>query len=388
MDNHVDFHFHNWKSERRLDVEKKKIMFFIYRLSYGGAARTIMNIVNHLDREKFEPILVTLDFTFDYEQFVKEDVTFIKLETKRLRSAILPLAKLIQKEQPHILFSTIPNYNTIAILAKLLSRTNTKIVVREAAFLGGSFKENLSLKAYGFLYTFAKKVIALSAGVKENLVKRYHVKRDNIQVIYNPVDLEFIKTAMTEPVEDEAILTSNRKVIVTAGRLVKEKDHATLLRAFQQVVATIDCELVILGEGELEATLKKLAKELQIAERVHFVGFQQNPYKYFYRADVFALTSLTEGFGHVLVEAMATNTPVVATRSAPGGEEVLANGEYGRLCEVGDVACMAKTLLEVLQLNDAAREKMIAKGQERAAAFSVQEIVKQYEATFLAILNE
>src|SRR5690625_6929714 len=110
--------------ERRLDVEKKKIMFFIYRLSYGGAARTMINIVNHLDRNKFEPILVTLDFTFEYDAFVKEDVTFIKLDTKRLRSAIMPLAKLLRKEQADILFSTIPNYNTIAILAKQIGRAH------------------------------------------------------------------------------------------------------------------------------------------------------------------------------------------------------------------------------------------------------------------------
>src|SRR5699024_8256501 len=103
-----------------------KIRFFIYRLSYGGAARTMINIVNHIDRKKFEPILVTLDFTFDYEQHVKDDVTFIKLQTKRLRSAIIPLAKTIREEQPDVLFSTIPNYNTIAILAKVLSRAKTK----------------------------------------------------------------------------------------------------------------------------------------------------------------------------------------------------------------------------------------------------------------------
>src|SRR5690625_6168117 len=77
-------------------------MFFIYRLSYGGAARTIMNIVNHLDRNKFEPILVTLNYTFAYEQYLKNDVELVKLDTKRLRSSIVPLAKLIQKEQPHI----------------------------------------------------------------------------------------------------------------------------------------------------------------------------------------------------------------------------------------------------------------------------------------------
>lgn len=362
-------------------------MFFIYRLSYGGAARTIMNIVNHLDREKFEPILVTLDFTFDYEQYLKEDVELIKLDTKRLRSSIIPLAKLIKKEQPHVLFSTIPNYNTIAILAKLISRTKTKIIVREAAFLGGEFKENITLRAYGFMYKFAKKVIALSAGVKENLVERYHVKRDNIEVIYNPVDLEFIDQAKREPLakEYEALFSTDRKVIVTAGRLVKEKDQATLLKAFQQVITEVDCDLVILGEGELESSLKTLASELNISDRVHFIGFQKNPYVFFYHADVFVLTSLTEGFGHVLVEAMATKTPVVSTRCAPGGEEVLANGKYGKLCEVGDVTEIAEALLAVLQMDDVNIKKMIANGEERAAVFSVDEIVKQYEEAFLTV---
>src|SRR5690625_7474682 len=102
----------------------------------GGAARTLLNILNHLDRNKFEPVLVTLDYNGSYEASLKSDVTFIKLETKRLRSAILPLAKVIRKQQPDIVFSTIPNYNIIAILARLLSFKKTKNVVSEAALLG------------------------------------------------------------------------------------------------------------------------------------------------------------------------------------------------------------------------------------------------------------
>src|SRR5690625_2643815 len=159
-------------------------MFFIYRMGGGGAARTMLNLINHLDRTKFTPILVTLDFNYTYEQYVRDDVQFIKLPVKRLRQAIIPLSTLIRHEQPDLLFSTVPNYNTIAILAKLLSRTKTKIIVREAAYLGGSLKENIQLRSYGLLYRFAKKVIALSAGVKENLVARYGVKDKHIQVIY------------------------------------------------------------------------------------------------------------------------------------------------------------------------------------------------------------
>ncbi len=97
----------------------------------------------------------------------------------------------------------------------------------------------------------------------------------------------------------------DKQTILTAGRLVKEKDHRTLFRAFAKLDDLENKQLIILGEGELEGELKQLAKELGIFEQVYFLGFKRNPYAYMKRADVFALTSITEGFGHVLVEALA-----------------------------------------------------------------------------------
>lgn len=372
-------------------MEKKKILFFIYRLGGGGAARTMLNIVNHLDRSKFEPILVTLNFTYDYEQYVHDDVTFVKLNTKRLRSSIFPLAAFIRKQRPDIVFSTIPTYNTVAILAKLLSFSNTKLIVREAAFLGGTFKENMMLRIYGFLYRFAKKVIALSEGVKENLVDRYGVKREKIKVIYNPVDLAHInhQSELGEIAkQDQSIFNKGKKIIITAGRLVKEKDQETLIRAFAQIREATNSELVILGEGELEAELKEVASLCRVKDSVHFVGFQKNPYVYFKHADLFVLTSLNEGFGHVLVEAMATGTPVVSTRCKPGAEEVLQHGEFGRICNVGDVEDLATTMKEVLEQNDAARSEMIEKGYKRSRQFDATSIIKQYEEVFMETIDK
>ena len=372
-------------------VERKKVLFFIYRLGGGGAARTILNIVNYLDRNKFEPILVTLNFTYDYEQYVKEDVKFIKLNTKRLRSAIVPLAKLIRKERPDLLFSTIPNYNTVTILAKILSFTKTKLIVREAAFLGGTFKEDIKLKMYGFLYRFAQRVVALSYGVKENLVKRYGVDKEKIKVIYNPVDLNNIRRQANEPIPTQLnnLYDDNEKrVIVSAGRLVKEKDQQTLIKAFAKVQEKIDSTLIILGEGELENELKQLAEKLLIEDKVHFVGFQKNPYTFFKHADLFVLTSISEGFGHVFVEAMATGTPIVSTRCKPGAEEVLENGKYGMIANVGDVADVAEKILISLQMNEEERTSVIQKGFERAEQFDVSTIVNQYEELFLATIGK
>src|SRR5690554_3081331 len=142
--------------------KKIKVLFFIYYLGSGGAGRTFLNILNNIDRDRFEVILVTCNRHGNYEKHLKDDVKFIKLKSKRLRNSIFPLSKVIRLERPDIVFSTIPNYNVIAILSKILSFTKTKIIVREAALLGGDRKTNIKLRIYGLFYKFATYIVSLS----------------------------------------------------------------------------------------------------------------------------------------------------------------------------------------------------------------------------------
>lgn len=355
----------------------------------GGAARTMLNIINNLDRNIFTPILVTLNYDGNYEEHVKSDVRFIKLETKRLRSAILPLAKVIRNERIDMVFSTIPNYNTISILGNMLSFTHAKNIVREADNLGGNFKTNVKLIGYGMLYKLTSQVISLSEGVKDNLVKRYKLKPESIKVIYNPVDLENIRNNMENGImveEHTKLFTGDEPVIITAGRLVKQKDHHTLINAFAKVNEKIKSKLIILGEGELENELKQQAKKLNLEEKIHFLGFQKNPYIYFKHADLFVLSSIHEGFGHVIAEALATGTPVVSTNCKSGPEEVLQSGKYGMLCEVGHSEQMANQIYQILTLTKEEKNHLVEKGIKRAEDFDAKKIVKQYEQTFLETL--
>lgn len=373
-------------------MQKKKVLFFIYQMGAGGAARTFLNIINNIDRTKFTPILVTLDYNGSYETYIKDDIKVIKLPTKRLRSAIFPLAKVVRKEKVDIVFSTIPNYNIIAILGTMLSFSRAKNVVREAAWLGGSLRENIKLRVVGKLYTRADRVIALSKGVRENIISRYRVNPEKISVIYNPVDVEGIQSLARQ----NDILAAHKnalkhagKVVATAGRLVPDKDHRTLIEAFSEVQHQIsDAHLVILGEGFLENELKQLAQTLGIEHHVHFFGFQQNPYAYFQSADLFVLSSTREGFGHVLAEALSTGTPIVSTDARPGASEVLDYGQYGEICPPSDVVKLADKICSMLLLSDGERSRIAEKGIERANHFHVDEIVKQYESMFLDILEE
>ncbi|UTR11814.1 glycosyltransferase [Evansella sp. LMS18] len=372
-------------------MKKIKVMFFIYQMGAGGAARTLLNIINNLDRNKFSPVLVTLNFDGSYEKELKEDVEFIKLDSRRLSRSVWSLAKIIRTRKVDLVFSTIPRVNTIAILASKLSFTRVKTVIREADNLGGTFKTNIQLFGFGLIYKLSDQIVSLSEGVKENLVKRYKIKPKDIEVIYNPVDLERINQNMTEggiPDNHKELFSSSEKVVITAGRLVEQKDQKTLLEAFSRVTEKISSRLVILGEGPLENKLKQEAEELNIRDRVHFIGFQSNPYIYFKHADLFVLSSVHEGFSHVIAEALASGTPVVSTNCKSGPEEVLDKGEYGLLCEVGNAEEMGDKMLQVLTADRGKTSEIINKGYDRASHFDAKKIVRQYERVFAATLKE
>ncbi|ARK32218.1 glycosyltransferase [Halalkalibacter krulwichiae] len=372
-------------------MKKVKILFFIYQMGGGGAARTLLNIINNLDRSKFEPYLVTLNFDGSYEKELKDDVKFIKLDTKRLSRSILRLAKIIKEEGIDVAFSTIPRVNTIAIIASKLSFSKVKSVIREADNLGGSLRENMQLLGFGMVYKTSDQIVSLSEGVKANLVNRYKVKPERIEVIYNPVDLNSINDKVEhgkiDP-EHEALFLTDDKVIITAGRLVEQKDQRTLVKAFAKVNNEISSRLVILGEGPLKEELMELARELSVLDRVHFIGFQSNPYSYFTKADLFVLSSKHEGFSHVIAEALATGTPVVSTNCKSGPEEVLNFGEFGALCDVGNDEQMAGEMLKVLSVSEQERLQIIEKGYARARDFDAKQIVKQYEQLFLSTLSK
>lgn len=371
-------------------MKKVKVLFFIYQMGAGGAARTLLNIINNLDREKFLPLLVTLNFNGSYESELKADVQLIKLDTKRLSKSIFKLAKIINHENIDLVFSTIPRVNTIAILANLLSFSKSKSVIREADNLGGTGLVNLQLLGFGLIYKLSNQIVSLSEGVKENLVTRYKIKPTDIKVIYNPVDLtsinEKIEFGSIEP-HDQHIFDTTDKIIITAGRLVEQKDQRTLLSAFAKVTKKVSSRLVILGEGPLKEQLQQQATELNIGDRVYFIDFQKNPYIYFKQADLFVLSSIHEGFSHVIAEALATGIPVVSTDCKSGPKEVLNKGEYGYLCQVGHVDEMVENMLHVLNLNEAETTEIITKGYTRASHFDAIHIVKQYAEVFSNVIK-
>ena len=209
-----------------------------------------------------------------------------------------------------------------------------------------------------YTYLMADAIIADCDAIADVLAKVSGIDAARIKTIYNPVLDGSEVQKLREPVTHPWFLDDGPPIILGVGRFLKQKDFHTLIRAFHKVRSRRPARLVILGEGKERASLEALVRELGIESDVSLPGFENNPFKYMRRADAFVLSSLWEGPGHVVIEALAAGVPIVATDCPAGPRETLLDGRLGSLVPVGDASAMADAILGILA--DQAAAKMRA----------------------------
>jgi glycosyltransferase involved in cell wall biosynthesis len=215
-------------------------------------------------------------------------------------------------------------------------------------------------------------VIGVSEGVSENIRCAAGLKPEKVHTIYNPILNQAFYRKAAEPMDHRWFLPDRDWLtVVTVGRLTEQKDHDTLLRAIREAARERSVRLVVLGQGERLAELQAVAEELGIGGMVEFARFDPNPYRYIAAADVFALSSRWEGFGNVLVEALACGTTVVSTDCPSGPSEILEDGRYGELVPMGDSEALASAL-------------MLAPGREETASGTLDSHLNQFDSGLVA----
>ncbi len=296
------------------------------------------------------------------------------------------LVRYLRRERPAALLAALPHENLAAIEARRLAGVSTRIVVSEhhpttrATLRGRKWKRRFLAPLVRRQYAMADAIVAVSNGVADELVRRYAIPRARITTIHNPI----VGPALFEQAREELahpwLVAGSPPVILGVGRLVEAKDFATLVHAFARVRAIRPARLVILGQAkEARATeerrgrLVELAVRLGVGDDVLLPGFVRNPFAYMARAAVLVLSSRWEGFGNVLVEALACGCPVVSTDCPGGPREILEGGRFGELVSVGDDSEMAEAVLRTLD-RPPDRERLIARGQ----AFSVAAAAEAY----------
>lgn len=391
--------------------KKKNIAIIIPFLTGGGAERAASNLSLYLSEKKYNKYIILYNAE---KRVYPYGGNLIDLNIKAINNPFGKISNLIRriyklkkiKRQLHI--QTSISFLNAANIVNIFSRVEDKIIVSIRNHRSKSSSDfygkihNYLMKKY---YSRADVVVAVSKGVKEDLIKNYGIDDNKIRVIYNFYDLKKIQQLAGEKIEDKYKNIFSNPVIINMGRLSRQKGQWHLIRAFKKVKEKIPkLKLVFLGNGELEEYLKKLARELKVDKDVYFFGFQKNPFRFISKSKIYVFPSLFEGFPNALAEAMICGIPIISSDCKSGPREILAPetdlkietktieyAEHGLLIPVcSNNYCnshlpltdkekiLAKSIVE-LYLSRKLLENYTVKAKERVMDFDKDKIILEYE---------
>ena len=354
---------------------RPRVMVYIPHLRVGGGEISMWRLAEGLAATGFDVCIVAHSAATN-ELGIPVGVSFVNLDCGSTISALWRLSRVLRQRRPHWLLSAFPHTNIAAVTALALSGQTTRCIISEHAPLSHQIaqQDNWRYRLLPFLvrwaYRRAHVVVAVSAGVRDDLEVLLG-PGVTPQVINNPVLSSGFEAELTLPVDDPWLLDDNLRVVLSVCRLSVEKDLPTLVRAFADVHRQRpETRLVLAGEGPDRERVQALVQQMGLADVVRLPGRTATPLAWMRRAGVFVLASRYEGFGNVLIEAMACGTPVVSTDCPVGPREILDNGRLGKLVPVGDMSAMALAIILALDRPPPpeAREAALRHTQAKACA--------------------
>lgn len=387
-------------------MANKKIIFLIPTLAQGGGERVVSQLSLGLDKN-IDKVIVLFKEQVSYPysgKLVSLNIRFTGgcfSKVYNLAAGLFKFRSIVRKENPDYVISLGNSANIIN------SMSGSRAIIRVDNSLSHSnqkFWEKIYKVLVKIMFKKAYKVVAVSKGLADDLVRNFKVPKEKILVIYNPINIQEIKKLSQEPLgKHDAIFRD--PVIINVGRLTQQKGQWHLIKSFKLIKEKIgEVKLVILGEGELGPDLKNLAKELGLEKDILFLGWQKNPFKYLSRSGAFVLSSLWEGLGCVILEAMACGLPVVSVDCKSGPREILAprtdtNQEakdieyedFGILTPIFDEKnstaekpltkseeLLGKALIRVLTDKNLS-DRLSQKSKQRADDFDIENIIKDWD---------
>lgn len=357
---------------------RKRIAILLPDLRGGGAERVCLILAHEFIRAGNEVEFVLMRARGELFEEAQALCPIVDLDIARARHLPLALARYLRRRQPDTLFVAMWPLTVLAPFARWLAIRRCAVVISEHNPL------SIQYRAWGRLHRIALRIsmalgyrlacsrVGVSKGVVEDIAQLSGLSVDAFEVIHNP---------LPEPATPDAVAIAEAEAlwpvmpgrrILTVGSLKAQKNQALLLRAFARLKID-DAGLILLGRGQEEPALRALAADLGIADRVVFAGFRPDPTPFYCTADLFVLSSDYEGFGNVIVEALACGIPVVSTDCPSGPAEILDYGRYGRLVKVGDPSELSVAMSSALQ-SPVDPEQLI----RRAADFRPEIAAKHY----------
>lgn len=332
--------------------ESQRLAILLSLSGDGGVERMVLNLAAEFAARGIAVDLVLLRAEGGHVDRIPTGVRVVRLGVRHASLAVPALVRYLRRARPTAMLVAKDRAGRAALRARWLARVPTRVVLRlgntlsESVANASALRRWLRYRPLRAACRGADAVVAVSEGVAEDIVATTGIHRDRIQVIRNPVITDELERLARGPAPHPWLAAERDcPVILAMGRLARQKDFPTLLRAFARVRQERPCRLIILGEGRDRPTLEALAAELGIAKEVLLPGFQENPYPWLAHADLFVLSSAWEGSPNALTEALALGIPVVSTDCRSGPREILRDGELGALVPVGDDLALADAVV-------------------------------------------
>lgn len=354
----------------------RRLVLILQDLFFGGTQRHALELARRIDRSRFAPEFWMLTSGADFAPQAREaDIPMRWLSGKPSVGlpAILALRAALKAERPDIVMplTAVPN-----IWGRVFARlAGAPLVV--ATVRGGG---NIARQHERFLARFAHHHLTNTHALKDALV-RLGRRDGQVTVIPNGVDTDFFSP-------DPDGFGPVRKVVLCVARFAQDKDHPTLLRAFDLALPKVpDAELWLVGDGPLKARVEFSARKLACARSIRVYPGGSSVLPFYRQARVLALSSLREGLPNVVLEGMACGAPVAAT--AVGGiPEAVEHGRSGLLTPAGDAPALAESLVRLLTDEDG-RLRMAGAARERAVnVYSMDAMVAAHEELLERLLEE
>lgn len=317
----------------------KKILFLIPNLGGGGAERVLVNLVNNLDKSKYDITIRTLFKSDVNSKYLHSHIKLIEGKLEQFRGNI----HLLKLFSPRVLYKFFIK-GKYDIIVSYLEGPTARIVSgcddKQAKLVSWIHVEHTNQKALAHSFRSineAKKcygkndvIVCVANTVKDNFLKISNLENKCV-VLYNTNETNLIREKANEPIDS---LFSECFNIISVGRLMPQKGYDRLIKVHSKLIKEgFKHHIYILGTGNELDNLKKLAREKGVSETFHLLGFSDNPYKFIKNADLFICSSRREGFSTAVTEALVVGTPVVSTNCSGAYELLGYNNEYGIVAE-------------------------------------------------------
>jgi glycosyltransferase involved in cell wall biosynthesis len=358
-----------------------------------GPGKTILETCCRIDKSRYNLSigLLLLESETDNQYWEAAKKRSVQVVPVRSNSQYSPeiidnIVKAVKDNNIHIIHSHEYKSDILAVLAA--RKIGVPIVTTAHGWITNSLKSKLYIWLGKQSFRFFERVIAVSPKIREEIL-RHGTRKDKVQLIYNAIVVEDYQPDDYEPgyLRNRFGIQPDTKIIGNVGRLSPEKGQAEFIRSAPQVLAGHDnvC-FVLIGDGPDRQSLEKLVQELKLEKKIFFTGYESNVRPSYRDLDVLALTSFTEGFPNVLLEALCMQTPILAT-DVGGVADIVTDRETGVLVQPGDIDAIGAGLIDLVSDEEFARSTVLAGQAKIAQQFEFSQRVAKIEALYDDVMN-